>query len=154
MQVSFSGQAEAKGVALGVDLAGDPAELALVGDAGRLDQVLSNLVANALRHTGENGRIALSAARQADAIHITVADTGEGIPAETLPYVFNRFWRGDTARSHTAGAGAGLGLAIAKQLVEAHQGTIAVTSAPGEGAQFHISLPTDLSGTYPETAVA
>jgi signal transduction histidine kinase len=152
VQVSFSGQAEAKGVALAVDLAGDPDNLVLVGDAGRLDQVLSNLVANALRHTGENGRISLSAARQANNIHITVADTGEGIPADALPYVFNRFWRGDAARSHTAGAGAGLGLAIAKQLVEAHQGTIAVASTPGEGTQFRISLPIDLSETDHEIA--
>lgn len=141
VQVSFSGQAEANGVTLAVDLADEPDNLRVEGDAGRLDQVLSNLVANALRHTGENGRITLSAARQADIIHINVADTGEGIPAEALPYVFNRFWRGDAARSHTAGAGAGLGLAIAKQLVEAHQGTIDVTSTPGQGAEFRISLP-------------
>ena len=140
---SFSGQAEAAGITLAVQAAPG---LGITGDAGRLDQVLSNLVANALRHTPQGGSIALRAepAGLADGTHharITVSDTGEGIPAEDLPFIFDRFWRGDRSRSHAGGAGSGLGLAIARQLVHAHGGRIAVESTPGRGTTFTIDLP-------------
>ena len=69
-----------------------------------------------------------------------MADTGTGVPPEDLPYIFERFWRGDRSRSR-AGGGIGLGLAIARQLVEMHGGTIRVESAPGEGSQFRFTLP-------------
>lgn len=142
VQTSFSGQAEVKGVDLEVAFEGKPADLTLQqGDAGRLDQVLSNLVMNALRHTPPGGHIQLTAARRDADIIITVCDNGEGISEADLPYVFNRFWRGDVARTHTAGVGAGLGLAITKQLVEAHHGSIEVTSTLTEGSCFTICLP-------------
>jgi two-component system OmpR family sensor kinase/two-component system sensor histidine kinase BaeS len=114
----------------------------LVADPQRLGQVLGNLVANALRHTPPGGQVTLGAALVAeDALQLWVADTGEGIPAEDLARVFERFWRGDAARSHEAGAGMGLGLAIAKGLVEAHGGRIGAESQPGQGTTISCILP-------------
>jgi signal transduction histidine kinase len=113
----------------------------MLGDAGRLDQVLSNLVANALRHTPVGGRIRLQARLLDDAVQIEVNDTGEGILPEDVAFVFERFWRGDRARSHSGGAGGGLGLAIAKQIVVAHNGRIAVSSKPNEATTFSLTFP-------------
>jgi two-component system sensor histidine kinase BaeS len=153
---SFSGQAEAAGIALRVETgpedvaAGASDALAVVADVGRLDQVLGNLVANALRYTPAGGTIALragplseGAARRtkADGVRITVRDTGAGIPAEDLPYLFDRFWRGDRARARADGGHSGLGLAIARQLVQSHGGQIAVESEVGAGTTFTIDLP-------------
>ena len=73
-------------------------------------------------------------------VRLTVTDTGEGIAAAELPFIFERFWRGDVSRAHVDGAGAGLGLAIAKQLIEAQGGTIEVSSTLNEGTQFTITL--------------
>ncbi len=138
VQTSFSGQAEAAGIELRVGL---PAErLTVRGDAGRLDQVLSNLVANALRYTPPGGRITLAAQQAENGVQISVCDTGQGIAPEDLPYVFDRFWRGDAARKRGA-AGSGLGLAIARQLVRAHEGTIDVQSTVGGGTCFSVNLP-------------
>ncbi|MCI0393670.1 MAG: ATP-binding protein, partial [Chloroflexi bacterium] len=139
--VSFSGQAEQAGIELRIETNGDSPALTVTADAGRLDQVLGNLMANALRHTPPGGRIALSAEPAHDGVRITVRDTGEGIPPEDLPYIFDRFWRGDRSRSHAGNAGAGLGLAIAQQLVQAHGGRIAAASEPGQGTTFTIELP-------------
>ncbi len=138
VQTSFSGQAEAAGIDLRVEL---PAErLVVQGDAGRLDQVFSNLVANALRYTAAGGEVVLAAQALPGAVEIAVRDTGQGIPEKDLPYVFDRFWRGDAARSRGTG-GSGLGLAIARQLVRAHKGTIDVKSTVGEGTCFTVRLP-------------
>lgn len=136
---SFGAQAESAGI----DLRRLPAEgmLTVAGDAGRLDQVLSNLVANALRHTPRGGRITLAAAATPEGIQIAVSDSGEGIPAEDLPFIFDRFWRGDRARTHVEGSGSGLGLAIANQLVKAHQGELTVASTLGQGTTFTLILP-------------
>jgi two-component system sensor histidine kinase BaeS len=114
----------------------DPAWL----DAPRLGRVLSNLVGNALRHTPAGGAVTVSACRADGRLQIEVADTGEGIRAEDLPHVFERFYRGEKSRSRDTG-GSGLGLAIARGLVRAHGGEIIVESQPGSGTTFHISLP-------------
>ncbi|GIK54881.1 MAG: HAMP domain-containing histidine kinase [Chloroflexi bacterium] len=141
VQTSFSGQAETKGVKLTVSFDGKPAELTMNGDAGRLDQVLGNLAANALRHTPPGGGVTLHAARQNGMVQIVVQDTGEGIPEADLTFVFDRFWRGDRARTRADGSGGGLGLAIVKQLVVAHHGRVAVSSTPGQGTTFTLSFP-------------
>lgn len=157
---SFAGQAAESGIRLEVDAADDGRDLTLHADPDRLDQVLSNLVANALRHTPSGGRVILRAAltpnpREAplersergsptgrgESVVISVEDTGEGIPAEDLPYIFDRFWRGDKSRTRGAGTGSGLGLAIARQLVEAHGGRISASSVVGNGTRFEIELP-------------
>jgi signal transduction histidine kinase len=141
VSTSFSGQAEAAGIQLHLDTYGDPAGMTIIGDLGRLDQVLSNLMANALRHTPSGGDITLWGEPIEGGVRITVSDTGQGILPEELPYIFDRFWRGDPSRSHAGGAGSGLGLAIARQLVGAHDGRIGVESGPGQGTTFTIELP-------------
>ena len=144
---SFSGQAEAAGIALCVEPALSlsngtaPSPLTISADVGRLDQVLNNLTANALRHTPSGGTITLQAEPVEGGVRISVRDTGEGIPAEELPYIFDRFWRGDRSRSHAHGVGSGLGLAIARQLVQVHGGHIGVESEPGRETTFTIELP-------------
>lgn len=141
--VSFEGQAETNGIDLQITGSTDASDDALLidADAGRLNQVLSNLVVNALRHTPTGGAITLMAQRQDAFARITVADTGEGIAAEDLPFLFDRFWRGDRARTHNEGVGSGLGLAIARQLIQAHGGQIGVHSQVGHGTTFTIDLP-------------
>jgi two-component system OmpR family sensor kinase/two-component system sensor histidine kinase BaeS len=136
---SFQGQAEAAGVDLRAVVSAAP--LTMSGDYGRLDQVVSNLLANALRHTPTGGRVEVRAAQTATGVRLEVSDTGEGIPAEDLPYIFDRFWRGDRARTHQGGAGSGLGLAIVRQLVQAHGGSIRVQSEVGQGTTFTVDLP-------------
>jgi len=141
VRTSFSGQAEAAGIELQIALEGDPQELTITGDADRLDQVMSNLVANGLRHTTSGGSIIMKAAPTPEGVNISVRDNGEGIPPEDLPYVFDRFWRGDRARQRADGSGSGLGLAIARQLVQLHGGVISVESESSQGTTFLIDLP-------------
>jgi two-component system OmpR family sensor kinase/two-component system sensor histidine kinase BaeS len=139
VQVNFEPQATDRDVTLKLKLPPDLPEV--LADWHRVVQVLSNLLVNALRHTPQGGRVTLSAKSEPGAVKLTVSDTGAGIPAADLPYVFDRFWRGEKSRSR-AGGGSGLGLAIARQLVELHGGTMGVKSAPGEGAEFWFTLPT------------
>lgn len=130
---------DSKGV--GVGLSQHHALPGLWADEQRLAQVLANLLDNALLHTPPGGSVQLSCARVGDSVTIAVADNGEGIAAEHQPKIFERFYRADAARDRERG-GAGLGLAIAKALVEAHGGTISVSSAgPGTGATFTVDLP-------------
>jgi two-component system sensor histidine kinase BaeS len=143
VSTSFSGQAEAAGIDLSVEVGEDPPSMEITADVGRLDQVLSNLIANGLRYTPPGGAITLRAEPLEGGVRIIVADTGEGIPSEDLPYIFDRFWRGDRSRSHAGGAGSGLGLAIARQLIHAHGGRISVQSQPDQGTIFTIELPAD-----------
>ena len=111
-------------------------------DRDRLAQVLGNLLDNALRHTPPGGGVTVSAGRDGHDVVLRVVDTGEGIPAEHLPHVFERFYRVDAARDRANG-GSGIGLAIAKALVDAHGGRIsAVSAGPGRGAAFTVRLPT------------
>lgn len=110
-------------------------------DPQRLAQVLGNLIENALRHTPPGGRVDISAGVDDHEMTLRVADTGEGIPEEHLPHLFERFYRVDAAR-HRDHGGAGIGLAIAKALVHAHSGTISAASdGPGRGTTFTIVLP-------------
>ncbi|MEX5258381.1 sensor histidine kinase [Kocuria arenosa] len=112
-------------------------------DGQRMGQVLGNLLENALRHTPSQGHISVHTDLDPQSVTVTVTDTGEGIAAEALPHVFERFYRAEAGREHNRG-GSGLGLAISKGLVEAHRGTLEATSpGPGRGASFRIRLPRD-----------
>lgn len=125
----------------------DPGLPNFSADPDRVMQVLGNLVSNAIRHTPEGGRIAVSGERGAvsssPSVVFTVADTGSGIPAEDMPRIFDRFYRVDDSR-HGGEGESGLGLAIAKSIVEMHGGTIGVESELGRGTTFTISLPLQL----------
>ena len=111
----------------------------LLADPDRIEQVVENLVANAMSHTPDGGTIRLTATAGArGAIVLTVSDTGVGIPAEHLPHIFDRFYKVDAAR--VRGSGSGLGLSIAKAIVERHGGTITVKSRPGR-TEFMTTLP-------------
>lgn len=109
-------------------------------DIQRVGRVLNNLVSNAIRHTPTGGSITVNATRQDENILVTVSDSGEGISKEDLPYVFERFYRGEKSRNRNTG-GAGLGLAIARGIVEAHGGKIWVESHPQRGTTFSFLLP-------------
>lgn len=110
------------------------------GDARRLEQVLQNLAANAVRHTPGGGWIRLDAEPRDGRVVIRVSDTGAGIAPEHLPFVFDRFYKADAARAQGDGLGSGLGLSIVKAIVEGHGGQISVTSEPGNGSVFEIVL--------------
>jgi signal transduction histidine kinase len=128
-----------KGVRLVTDVASGLPELPV--DPERMGQVLANLLDNALRHTPAGGTVTISATRGAGGVAISVADTGEGIPAEHLAHIFERFYRVDAARDRAHG-GSGIGLAIARALVEAHGGQLTATSpGPGQGSTFRVLLP-------------
>ncbi|WHT17339.1 HAMP domain-containing sensor histidine kinase [Crossiella sp. CA-258035] len=129
--------AEAAGIQLESTVDGDPE---LWADPVRLRQALGNLVANAVRHTPEGGRVTVTARAEAEAVVFEVADTGSGISQEDLPQVFDRFWRAEKSRSRSSG-GSGLGLAIVRQLARAHGGEVTATSEPGAGSTFTLRLP-------------
>ena len=121
-----------------LDLPDEPAEV--VGDQGRLHQVLTNLLANARTHTPAGTTITVGIVPDGATTHVDVVDDGPGIAPDLLPHVFERFARGDSSRSRTAGS-TGLGLAIVQAVVTSHQGSVAVDSHPGRTA-FRVSLPT------------
>jgi two-component system sensor histidine kinase BaeS len=131
-------QAEQHGVALRVEA--PPALPSILVDTDRMTQVLNNLVSNALRYTIQ-GEICLSASADEQYVRLQVRDTGGGIAAEDLPYIFDRFYRADKSRQRDDSVASGLGLAITKAIVEAHGGTVVVESAPGSGTTFTIVLP-------------
>jgi signal transduction histidine kinase len=110
----------------------------VIGDPDRIEQVLENLVANALRHTPDGGAVTLAASTNDGDIVLSVQDSGDGIPAEHLPHVFERFYKVDAARSN--GSGSGLGLSISNAIVKRHGGAMRVASGPGE-TTFTVTLP-------------
>jgi PAS domain S-box-containing protein len=115
--------------------------LVVYGDPDRLQQVVWNLLSNAIKFTPIDGKVSVRAVHQQGMVQISVQDSGVGIPVEHQPYVFQRFWQGDTTVSREQG-GLGIGLALARHLVELHGGTISVESAgAGQGALFTVSLP-------------
>jgi len=138
VQAAFAHPASQKEIHITVDAGAGLPDVQV--DPERMLQVLGNLVSNALRHTPRGGTLSLSARLTQGFLQLGVADTGEGIPPEALPNIFDRFYRADPARQAAAGE-SGLGLAIAKSIVEAHGGNISVQSQLGEGTRFIIELP-------------
>lgn len=135
----FRLQAQSSQIELTLEIASNLPSIKV--DADRIAQVIRNLLNNALRHTPAGGRITLTCRKETtQSLLITVTDTGEGIPPDDLPFVFDRFYRADKSRSRASG-GSGIGLAIAKQLVEAHGGKVWAESQPGRGAIFGFTLP-------------
>jgi signal transduction histidine kinase len=135
--------AMSKGVVLSADIQGGMPPCK--ADPHRIRQVLQNLLNNAITHTPPAGAIAVEARLLDGFVEIAVKDTGEGIPAEELPNIFERFYRVDKSRARTTG-GYGLGLTIAKRIVEAHGGTIQVTSEIAKGSRFAFTLPVSNPG--------
>lgn len=131
-------QAESKRIAIHVDIA--PGLPDIDADPERVGQILRNLLSNAITHTPISGEIYVNASVDGDEVRVSVQDTGEGIAAEHLSNIFERFYRADASRARATG-GTGLGLAIVKQMVQAHGGQVEVESQPGQGACFMFTLP-------------
>ena len=123
-----------------IKLEKEPQISEIEADTIRMEQVISNLLTNAIRHTPSSGSISVTIKNDEGGLAISVADTGEGIAPEDLPHVFERFYRSGSSRSRKEG-GTGLGLAIVKQMVEAHGGKVWVESKRGTGSIFSILLP-------------
>ena len=139
LAANFSLVAQEKGIRFRVDTMDQLPHLS--ADPGRLRQVFSNLLANAIRHTPPGGEIVVSSAIEGEQIAIAIRDTGEGIAPEQLPHLFDRFYRADTSRTRDTG-GSGLGLAIVKALVEIHQGKVLAESAGhNKGSTITVRLP-------------
>ena len=129
-----------QGVKLDVRAAEAP-DVRVQADSRRVGQVLDNLLGNALRHTPRGGAVQLFARAVTEAVEIVVADTGDGMSADQLPHVFERFYRGDTARDRDR-AGSGLGLTISRAIADAHGGSLVASSpGPGRGSTFILTLP-------------
>jgi signal transduction histidine kinase len=124
----------------GIEILCEVPSVESLGDAERIGQVVTNLLTNAIHFNRDQGEVRLSGRTEQDAIFLTVADTGQGIPAEDIPHLFERFYRVDKSRSRVQGR-SGLGLAICKAIVDAHGGSIGVSSQPGLGSTFTVRLP-------------
>ncbi|WP_253276361.1 ATP-binding protein [Synechococcus sp. PCC 6312] len=133
----YQAQAETKNIGL---QASGGKSLYLLGDAGQLKRLFTNLIVNALQYTAEGGRVEIECHLVGKQIIISVKDTGMGILPEQLDRVFDRFWRAEQSRSYQSG-GSGLGLAIAQAIAQSHGGLITVTSQPGVGSCFTVRLP-------------
>jgi two-component system phosphate regulon sensor histidine kinase PhoR len=137
-------QVERAGLVLRVEVPPDLPRVRV--DRGRIEQVLINLVHNAVKFTPAGGEIVARAEVADGMVEVSVRDTGVGITAEELPRIFERFYKSDTARRSP---GSGLGLAIAKHIVQAHGGTIRAESTPGHGATFSFTMPLDAPSVRP-----
>jgi heavy metal sensor kinase len=126
--------------ARGITIHNEGSATPCTGDAERLSQVITNLLTNAVHYNKTGGDVRVTTARDKDFVLVTVADTGTGITPEHLPHIFERFYRADPARTSSQGR-TGLGLAISKAIVEAHSGSIDVSSEPGVGTKFTVRLP-------------
>jgi two-component system, OmpR family, sensor histidine kinase BaeS len=133
---AYEGFFAAKGIVFATDLRPAP----VLGDPGRIEQVVDNLLSNALRYTDPGGRVVLRVRHDDSGGVIEVRDTGIGIAAEDLPHVFDRFWRSDRSRSRATG-GSGIGLAVVRELVRAHQGRVELSSDLGRGTTARVVLP-------------
>ena len=139
IQEKFMPQSQRAGVKIETDI---PADLpALIADGDRIAQVFTNLTDNALKFTPRGGSVYLAAFLELDTIHVTVTDTGAGIPEKDLAHIFQRFYQADPARKGGEAHGAGLGLAIAHEIVAAHGGKITVRSQVGTGITMEVILP-------------
>ena len=127
--------AEAKGVTLQAVTSSDAI---VTADRTRLEQVAANLIDNAVKYTPPGGRVDVTVERDGERALVRVRDTGPGIPADELPRIWDRLFRGDTSRTER---GLGLGLSLVKAIVEAHGGTVAVASEPGRGSIFTVAMP-------------
>lgn len=119
-------------------------QVQVAGDRDRLKQVLVNLVSNAIQYTPPGGRVTLTLQKANEQARLTISDTGPGIPAQDLPHIFERFYRGERSRKRTPGSqssGFGLGLSIAYWIIRNHGGSIEVTSREGQGTTFCVWLP-------------
>ncbi len=142
-------QADATGQTLDVEV--EPG-LRVAGNADRLEQVLINLIDNAMKYTQPGGRLAVRAGQQGQIVRIDVSDTGIGLMQHELERIFERFYRVDKARSRQSG-GTGLGLSIVRRIVEAHGGTVTVTSELHKGSTFTVSLPALAAPDEPRASV-
>lgn len=133
-------------IALRLELKDGPLELQEANE-DRLEQVLTNLLDNAFRHTPEGGTISIEAGMaeggHGSELHLSVRDSGVGIPADDLPFVFDRFYKADKARVRGETGGTGLGLSIVKNIVDSHGGSIYAESEVGKGTAFHMLLPVE-----------
>jgi signal transduction histidine kinase len=134
----FRAQADEKGVALTVE--SQPALNDISADPQRLEQVIGNLIGNALRYTPPGGNIKVEVKTTSEGVELAVTDDGPGVPEGELPYIFDRFWRSEKSRARATG-GAGLGLAIARQLIEAQGGQIMAHTMPEKGLRVWFILP-------------
>lgn len=134
-------QTQRKNISLELDIATPTPNIEV--DPGRMTQVLTNILDNAMRHTSEGGRIVLSARQAEDHVELAVQDSGPGLSAENLERIFERFYRTDASRQRDGAVpgGSGLGLAIAKSIVQAHNGQLSAESDPGKGLRVMIKLP-------------
>ena len=136
---SFSALAQQKGVTVAGEI-GRNVDLVQMNPQ-KIGRVLSNLISNALKYTPSDGTIHVRAKRQGSFVHVWVQDSGDGFVEEDLPYVFEKFYRGEEARSRSHGSSAGLGLSISKGIVEGHGGVISAENAPEGGAIVRFTLP-------------
>lgn len=137
MQIARDSQVE-----LSIEHSYPDGEIIIVADADRLEQVFTNLIDNAIRHTPDGGKVTVRVERIEDMLEISVADTGTGIPSDDLPFIFERFYKADKARTRGKG-GTGLGLAIAKNIIDSHEGRISAELGDPSGTIFKCILPID-----------